>query len=294
MAESEQSVVNIYEDPKKVRAQIKEERKKLRARQKQSLKDIRKKQREMDEREAQYDYTGGGITSFFLTVLIVIMWLFIMALLVRMDIGGFGSTVMAPIVKDVPYLNYILPESARGNTSKKKTSTDDAYVKRLEESLAEAQNLNSQNADTIAELQSELERLRSFEDEVSDLKEKQKEWYDQVLYSDKSPDISTFIKWYESFDKEKASELYKEAIKKEALSEAVKSYAEAYSSMKPQAAAGVFDEMVENGSEKDTALVARILLQMAPDDRGKIMGKMNPENASVVTRLMEPEGFPEL
>lgn len=44
------------------------------------------------------------------------MWLIIMALLVKLDVGGFGSTVLAPILKDVPYINRILPDTKTENT----------------------------------------------------------------------------------------------------------------------------------------------------------------------------------
>lgn len=296
MADIDQQRMSIYEDPKKIREQIKQERKKLKAQEKQQLKEFRKKAREIDDREAQYDYTGGGFASFVLTALIVVMWLLIMALLVRLDVGGFGSTVMAPIIRDVPYLNHILPESSRGTAVRDigAASADNEYVKRLEEQLAEAKKLNEENAETVAQLQAEVERLKGFEEASADVETKRNEWYNEVLYSDKAPDISAYISWYESIDADAAAELYKEAVRTEAQSEVVKTYAQAYSSMKPQAAAGIFNEMAANGSERDLALAARILLQMSPADRGKILGKMDAANASKLTQLMEPDSLPDL
>ena len=296
MADIDQQRMSIYEDPKKIREQIKQERKKLKAQEKQQLKEFRKKAREIDDREAQYDYTGGGFASFVLTALIVVMWLLIMALLVRLDVGGFGSTVMAPIIRDVPYLNHILPESSRGTAVRDigAASADNEYVKRLEEQLAEAKKLNEENVETVAQLQAEVERLKGFEEASADVEAKRNEWYNEVLYSDKAPDISAYISRYESIDADAAAELYKEAVRTEAQSEVVKTYAQAYSSMKPQAAAGIFNEMAANGSERDLALAARILLQMSPADRGKILGKMDAANASKLTQLMEPDSLPDL
>ena len=68
-------------------------------------------------------------------------------------------------------------------------------------------------------------------------------------------------------------------------------YARTYSSMKPKAAAAVFDDMVQ-GTEHEVTLVARILLQMTPDDRALILNRMEAENAAIVTDIMEPDTLP--
>ena len=43
--------------------------------------------------------------------IVVLVWLAIFAMLIKLDVGGFGSNVMTPILKNVPVLNKILPES---------------------------------------------------------------------------------------------------------------------------------------------------------------------------------------
>ena len=53
---------------------------------------------------------GGKLLIVLVTVIIVVVWLAILALLVKLDVGGFGSTVLHPMLKDVPYVNMILPE----------------------------------------------------------------------------------------------------------------------------------------------------------------------------------------
>ncbi len=52
---------------------------------------------------------GGGIIMAFVVLLILLIWLVIFAFLVKMDVGGFGSTVLFPVLKDVPYVNHVLP-----------------------------------------------------------------------------------------------------------------------------------------------------------------------------------------
>lgn len=44
--------------------------------------------------------------------MIVVIWLAILALLVKLDVGGFGSNVLRPILKDVPVLQMILPKAS--------------------------------------------------------------------------------------------------------------------------------------------------------------------------------------
>ena len=50
--------------------------------------------------------------QFFVTLIIILIWLAIIVLLIKCDVGGFGSSVLAPVLKDVPYVNKILPDSA--------------------------------------------------------------------------------------------------------------------------------------------------------------------------------------
>ncbi len=58
------------------------------------------------------------MSAFLVIVITVIVWIGILCLLVKLDIGGFGSNVLAPVLKDVPVLNKILP-------SESVVSTDD-------------------------------------------------------------------------------------------------------------------------------------------------------------------------
>ena len=324
--------INIYEDPKKARAQIKAERKKLKAQEKQQYKELKQKNRDLDEREGELDQTGGGVTSFFLTVAIVVMWLLIMALLIRLDVGGFGSSVMAPILRDVPYLNRILPESARtapashvpgslstdgtaadgtaaatdgtatgtaatdgtvpSGTGTGTAATDAEYVQQLEAQLAQAQARNVENAQTIEQQNAEISRLRTFEEQWNAIEDQRTRFYNDVVYNDNAPDPANYIQYYEMIEPTYAAQLYRDAVRNEVSEEDVETYARTYSSMKPKQAAAIFDEMVENGTEHETTLAARILLQMTADDRGLIMGRMDQANAAVLTDIMEPDTLP--
>ena len=63
------------------------------------------------EPEEDEDEKGGGRLILVLTtILIIAIWMGIIGILIKTDVGGFGSTVLYPLLKDVPYVNKILPQ----------------------------------------------------------------------------------------------------------------------------------------------------------------------------------------
>ena len=60
--------------------------------------------------DGQSEGIGTKALLAFITILVVFIWLGIVALLIKTDFGGFGSTVLRPIIKDIPYLNLICYE----------------------------------------------------------------------------------------------------------------------------------------------------------------------------------------
>ena len=92
------------------------------------------------------------------------------------------------------------------------------------------------------------------------------------------------MKYYESMDPATAEILYKQVIVEEQEDAKVSEYAQAYSEMKPAAAAAIFESMTD-----DLELVAKILWQMEPDKRGAILGVMDEEIAAKLTKIMDPD-----
>ena len=88
---------------------IKEEKKKLKAEQKAQKKEAKMRAKELAYQEADLEQEGSGIPIFLTTVAIVCVWLLILCLLIKLDVGGFGSNVLSPVLKDVPVVNRILP-----------------------------------------------------------------------------------------------------------------------------------------------------------------------------------------
>lgn len=104
-------------DKKAEKKRLKEERGKIKADQKAQKKEAKQRAKEISEQEAQLDDDeGGGISVFLVTVVIVIIWVAILCLLIKLDVGGFGSGVLAPVLKDVPVINKILPADSTVTT----------------------------------------------------------------------------------------------------------------------------------------------------------------------------------
>ena len=283
----------ISADPKAERKRLNEEKKKLKQEQKAQKKEAKKRAKELALEEANIvdEDEGSTISVVIVTAIIIIVWLGILALLIKLDVGGFGSNVLAPILSDVPVLNKILPETEEtevgvgesyGGYSSLKDAVD--QIERLELQLEQAQSNLDTDAEEISKLKAEVERLSTFERNQIEFQRIKNEFYEEVVYAENGPGAEEYVKYYETMDPETAQNLYKEVVAEERESEEVMDYAQAYSEMKPKEAAAIFEEMTNN-----LDLAARILGVMEPDDRGKILGAMDPEIAARITKIMDPE-----
>ena len=73
---------------------------------------------------------GKGTTAI-IAAFIVVIWIAIFALLVKLDVGGFGSSVLYPVLKDVPVLNKILPNVSDNSLSSNSGDTLEKYLPQL-------------------------------------------------------------------------------------------------------------------------------------------------------------------
>ena len=283
------------EDAKLEKQRLKEEKKKLKNEQKEQRKAARARAKEIASQEADLadeEETGSG-SVFAVTFVIVLIWIAILCLVVKLDFGGFGSNVLSPILKDVPVLNLILPTNTDivveegeseeyGGYKNLREAVD--YIKELELELERAQSAHSDSSDEVAQLKEEVERLKTFEDSQVDFQKLKTQFYEEVIYADKAPDIEEYRKYYEAIDPATAEYLYKQVVTQLEESSETEEYAQAYSEMKPKEAAAIFEAMTDN-----LELAARILGAMEADSRGKILGAMDPEVAARLTKIMDPE-----
>ena len=86
------------------------------------------------------DKEGGKILTVLIALLIAIIWFAIFGILIKFDVGGFGSGVLRPIIKDVPLINKILPDISEEELANEK---DYDYTS-LAEAVAKIKDLEAQ------------------------------------------------------------------------------------------------------------------------------------------------------
>lgn len=271
---------------------IQEEKRQLKKDQKDQRKEAKRRAKEIAKQEEALGEDGGnGLVTFGATILIVILWIAVICVIVKLDIGGFGSSVLTPVLKDVPVVNKILPGVSLTETSDPESyggysSLQDAvdYIKQLELELERVQTASNAKDTEIEELKAEKERLQKFEEKQVEFQRIQNEFYEEVVYSDKGPGAEEYRKWYEEMDPTTAEYLYKQVVVQLQESQEIQDYAQTYADMKPKDAAEIFETMTD-----DLNLVAKILNAMSVESRADIMGAMDSTIAGKLTKIMDPD-----
>lgn len=280
-------------DIKAEKKKIADEKKKLKAQEKSQKKEVKKRARELADQEAELDddAPGGGFSMFMVTLFIIAIWIAILGIVIKLDVFGIGSNVLAPVLKDIPVVNKILPKDAVTETDDMEayygySSLQDAVnqIKALEMELTSAQTANATNITEIERLKAEVERLQTFEDQQVEFQRIKTEFYEEVIYAENGPGADAYKEYYESIDPTTAEYLYSQVIATEQTDAQMESYAKAYSAMDPKDAAAIFNTMTS-----DLDLVGNILWAMTADQRGLILGEMDPVVAAQVTKVMNPE-----
>ncbi|MCI8785991.1 MAG: hypothetical protein HFI84_04940 [Eubacterium sp.] len=242
---------------------------------------------------AGYEEEGGSrLAVFFVTLVIIAIWLAILVLLVKMDVGGFGSTVLKPLLKDVPYVNRILPDAddeltlgTESGTEYPYTTLDEAVarIKALEIELQNEKNANAKSQESNEELRGQSKQLEEYKAKEAEFEALKQKFDEEVVFSDQAPDINEYKTYYESIDPANAEAIYKQVLEQQQKDEELESYINMYSTMKPKQAAAIFDTMTS-----DLKLVAKILKAMDADASASILGAMNAETAAKLTKIMNP------
>ena len=271
--------------------QLRESQKAFKKEQKNQKKEARKRAKELENQERELDeqIDGTNASVVVVTIFIIVIWLGILCLLVKMDVGGFGSNVLTPMLKDIPVINMILPtdstiESTRENSYGGYNSIKDAveYITELEKKLEQAQNTNAAYAEQIDALKAEVQRLQTFEKNQVAFQQIKEQFYEEVVYAENGPGAAEY-RAYEEMDPTTAEALYKQVIQEEAVSNKLKDYVATYSNMDAAKAAGILGAMTDN-----LDLAADILSNLPAATRGAIMGEMDPAVAARITKIMNP------
>ena len=273
--------------------QLKESKKQFKQEQKNQRKEAKKKAKELESQERELDeqIDGSSASVVIVTLFIILIWLGILVLLVKMDVGGFGSNVLTPILKDVPVINKILPSESTTETTKNEeayggyNSLKDAVeqIKTLEKQLDQAQSTNATYAEQIDTLKTEVQRLKTFEDNQVEFQKIKEQFYEEVVNAENGPGADEYRQYYEEMDPTTAEALYKQVIQTEAADKQMQEYANTFSNMQASEAAAILGNMTDN-----LDLAASILKNLDVSTRGAILGAMDSAIAARIVKIMDP------
>lgn len=288
MANERTPAASADDEKKKIRA----EKKELKKQQKNQRKEAKRQARDIAKREEEMGLDeGNGLVTFGATVLIVLLWIAVVCVVVKLDIGGFGSSVLTPILKDVPVVNRILPGVSLTETKNPEhyggySSLQEAvdYIRQLELELEQVRTASNSKDEDIRQLTAEVSRLRPFEEMQAEFQRIQQQFGEEVIYAENGPGPEEYRKWYETFDPATAEYLYRQVIISQQASKKIQEYARSYAEMKPKDAAEIFNNMTDNLS-----LVAKILNAMGTKERGDILAAMDAQVAARLTKIMDPD-----
>lgn len=270
---------------------LQEEKKRFKRDQKLQRKEAKRRAAEIARHEEALEDGSNPLVTIGATLLIVVLWLAVICIIIKLDIGGFGSTVLTPLLKDVPVVNQILPGKVVTETNKPEsyggyTSLQDAVnqIRQLEQQLERVQaELEVKNSD-IDLLKAENERLSEFEKAQVEFSRIYTKFYEEVVNSDKSPGAEAYMEWYEGMNPTTAEYLYKQVLVQQQASTKVQEYAATYAAMDPKQAARAFEELQDNLN-----LVAKILNAMSTESRAEILDEMDSEVVAKLTKIMDPD-----
>lgn len=240
-----------------------------------------------EKAEGKEKKEGNKILTIVIAFLIIILWLALFGIFIKLDLGGFGSGILRPILKDIPVINQVLPDVSQEQIAQE---NDYAY-KSLPEAIAkinELQNtidkLNKNGSDSskeITDLNAEIRKLKVFEKRQKQFDKEKKDFDTNVVYTDNAPDIEEYKKYYEEMNPTTAEEIYRQVIEQLQYSKAVQEKADIYKNMEPKSAAQILETMTA-----DTESVAKILLCMKPKESSAILAEMDKIIAAKLTKKM--------
>ena len=189
-----------------------------------------KKDKKKSQDNTMEESTGSKLVTALIVIVIVAIWLLIFGVLIKLDVGNFGSSVLTPVLKDVPVLNWILPDSGSDDSSQSgeydNLKEANARIKELESQLATTSNSDNANSSQVQQLQSEVQRLKKFEDNQEAFAKRVKEFDENVVYNDKAPDTEEYKKYYEGIDADNAADINREVCKQYQYSQEIKDQAD--------------------------------------------------------------------
>lgn len=245
------------------------------------------KKKEGPEGSEKVKSIGSKVIVAVIVLSVILIWLVVFALLVKLDVNGLGSSVLRPLIKDIPVVNQILPDISEEQIAYENdypyTSLEEAIarIKELEGEVDTLANSKETSDKTIAEQLAEIEKLKVYQADQEAFEARVKEFDEKVVFADKAPEIGEYKAYYESIDPANAEEIYRQVVEQLQYSEAIKEKAEIYRKMKPDAAAKILGTMTA-----DIDTVAQMLLSMRATESSAILAAMDTTAAAKLTKKM--------
>ncbi len=220
---------------------------------------------------------GSRIIVALIVFSVILIWLVVFALLVKLDVNGLGSSVLRPLIKDIPVVNMAYENDYPY------TSLEEAIdrIKELEGEVEDLTGSKEASDKTITDQQAEIEKLKVYEADQEAFEARVKEFDEKVVFADQAPSIEEYKAYYESIDPANAEEIYRQVVEQLQYSEAIKEKAEIYRKMKPDAAAKILETMTA-----DIETVAQMLLSMRASESSSILAAMDTTAAAKITKKM--------
>lgn len=228
---------------------------------------------------------GSKLVNAIIVLVIILIWLAVFAFLIKLDVGGIGSNILYPVLKDVPVVNKILPspseemQASEDNYKYTTLKSANARIKELESQLEAQGGTTAANSDYIANLEAEVRNLQKYKDQMDEFDKRVAEFNEKIVFNDNAPDISEYRSYYESIEPENAEKIYRQVMQRERYNEKAKELAKYYANMEAESAAQVMSEM-----DEDLELICDILQNMSEKQAAAILQAMNTEYAAQITK----------
>ena len=235
---------------------------------------------------------GGGskLVNALIVLVIVLVWLAVFAFLIKLDVGGIGSNILYPVLKDVPVVNKILPapseemQASEDNYAYTTLKSANERIKELESQLEAQGGTTAANSDYIANLEAQVKNLQKYKDQLDDFDKKVEEFNEKIVFNDNAPDISEYRTYYESIEPENAEKIYRQVMQRERYNEKAKELATYYANMDAAKAGQVLSEMKE-----DLDLICDILQNMTEKQAAAIIQELDNEYAAQITKKISTD-----
>lgn len=230
---------------------------------------------------------GSRVVTVLIALAIIAIWLIIFACLIKFDVGGIGSNVLYPVLKDVPVVNRILPaaseedQAREGDYQYTTLKSANARIKELESMLESENSTTNANSDYISGLEAEIKKLRRYKDAEDAFNRRVKEFDEKVVFNDKAPDASEYQAYYEKIAPENAEKIYRQVLGDLKYSKQAEKLGTYYSNMDASKAAERLSQMTQ-----ELDLVCDILQNMGEKNAAAILQEMDSTFAAQITKKL--------